>query len=279
MTQRQTGRLVAILALLTAGLLGIDRGADGHFGEQRSLHFVVLEDVAIDGHVKRRRFEREVTQVLEHAYRSVGDVLGLRPRGKVRVVLYDSKAFDRLYGNLFAFRAAGFYERAIHVRAGVRVDLDLARTLHHEYTHAALAAAAGGYRPPGWVNEGLAEWFEARSVGQRALGRAQRRRLWVASRQGGVPALAALSGPSFVGLSAGQAELAYLWSYAAIDHLAHSRRPDRLRRFVELLLRSRDPGAALRRVYRLDLDALDRELRLELGAHPAAAAAVRKSSL
>lgn len=279
MAQCHTAGRLAVLVLVAVGLLGIDRGADGSFGERRSLHFVVLEDVAIDGYVQRRRFQRQVTAVLEHAYRSIGDVLGLRPRGKVRVVLYDPRAFDRLYGRLFGFRAAGFYETAIHVRAGVRVDLALARTLHHEYTHAALAAAARGYRPPGWVSEGLAEWFEARSVGQRALGRGQRRRLWLAARHGGVPTLSALAAPSFVGLSAEQADVAYLWSYAAIDHLAHRGRSAQLRRFVEILLRSRSPGIALRRVYRLDLDALDRELRLRLGALPAGAESPRAGRL
>jgi hypothetical protein len=241
-----------------------DRGADGRFSERDSMHFVVFEDVAIERSGRRRQFERQVLGVLESAYDRVGSKLGLRPRSKIRAVIYDPEVFDASFSGRFTFPAVGFFDRVIHIRGAERVDNRLAQTLHHEYTHAALAAASPSYRVPGWVNEGLAEWFEALAVGRRGLTGGQLARLAEASRAGNVPTLRELESPSFVGMDPARAGLAYLKSYATIEHLERRHGARSLRRFVDELLRTRSVNRALGRAFRLDLDKLEARLEDEL---------------
>ncbi len=130
---------VFALAAVCAGPAGASgRGADGDFDRRRSSHFLLLQDVAIDnysGATGSRRFERAVLAVLEDAHDQLRKVLDVSPRQPVRVVIYDTDVFERDYGHLFRFSAAGFYDGAIHVRAGTQVTGPLVRTLHHELGH------------------------------------------------------------------------------------------------------------------------------------------------
>jgi hypothetical protein len=254
-----------IILLAQATSVGaLDRGADGRFSERSSMHFEVFEDVAIERHSGRRQFERQVLEVLESAYDRIGDKLGLRPRSKIRVVIYDPNVFDASFADRFAFPTVGFYDRVIHIRGAERVDNRLAQTLHHEYLHAALDAASSSYRVPGWVNEGLAEWFEALAVGKRGLSRGQHARLASAVRDGSAPTLAELASPSFVGFAPEQAGLAYLKSYAAVEHLQRRHGDGALRKFMQELLRTRNLNRALERGFRLDLAELEARLASEL---------------
>ena len=128
------------------------------------------QDVAIDesgGFHGSRRFEQQVLDELERAYDELERWLGLRPQRQIAVVVYDPARFDAAFAGRFRFPAAGFYEGVIRVRGDTRLTDKLARVLHHEIVHAALDAAAPTLWLPGWVNEGAAEWFEARTAGQR----------------------------------------------------------------------------------------------------------------
>ena len=257
--------LLTALCLLPAESPGRDSGADGVFSERTSSHFVLLQDVDIarySGPRGSRHFEVEVLDVHENAYRRVGDVLGLRPRARLRVVVYHGDDFTNRFDGLFRFRAAGFFDGAIHVRGRVAIDQRLVRTLHHEYVHAAFAAA-GGSRLPGWVNEGVAEWFENRAVGKRHLSRGELRFLADAKRRQALLPLERL-GQGFSGLEAGQAAVAYLQSYATIDHLVRRAGERGLKRFMEQLLRTQSVARALKRTYRLDLAALEANVLAEL---------------
>ncbi len=148
------------------------RGADGNFDRRTSAHFVLYQDVDIDmtgGFRGSRRFEQGVLDVLEDAYELLDRTLGLRPGRKIEVIVYDPGIFDREFSRRFRFAAAGFYARVIRVRGDTQVHTGLVRVLNHELVHAALDAAAPSLIFPAWLNEGLAEWFEARSVGKRHL--------------------------------------------------------------------------------------------------------------
>jgi hypothetical protein len=263
-TRRLAAATLVLVALVPTRLGAIDRGADGRFTQRSSMHFILLEDVAIDRDARRRQFERQVLDVLESAYDRVADEIGVRPRSKVRAVVYDPDVFDQSFGGLFPFRAAGFYSSAIHIRGASRLDTGLAKTLFHEYTHAALASEAPSYAPPGWVNEGLAEWIEALSVGQRGTSPGQRAHLAAAARDGRLPSLASLGAPSFSRLPPESAVLAYLYSHAAIAHLEANWGDRALHDFVQTLLRTRHLETALRRAFRLDLPKLEAQLRAAL---------------
>src|SRR5262249_27714692 len=129
--------------------------------------------------------------------------------------------------------------------------------LHHELVHAALDAAAPSLWLPGWVNEGTAEWFEARTDGQHTLGAYQRAALSELAQRGQLFGLSALATPSFAGFSPGAAQAAYLESYALIDYLVRAHGERRLSDFLSALIQSRNLDRALRRVYRIDAATLE----------------------
>jgi hypothetical protein len=237
------------------------------FNERRSAHFVLYQDVAIDrysGPTGSRQFERDVLDVLEEAHDSVAELLGVRPVRPVEVVVYDENVFDAQFGELFGFSAAGFYHGQIRIRGAARLSEALLRTLRHEYVHAALDGAGSGPALPAWLNEGLAEWFEAAAAGKRLLDRGELTLLSDAHRRGALPSLEALSGPSFSRLPPEQASLAYLKSYALIEHLARLHGEALLRRFIVHVIRTGNVERALQQTYRRTAGEIERDLHGEL---------------
>jgi hypothetical protein len=259
---------IAILAFaLALPAPAAARGADGDFERRSSPHFDLHQDVAIDesgGFHGSRRFEQQVLDELERAYRELDRWLGLRPQRKIAVVVYDAARFDATFAGLFRFPAAGFYQGVIRVRGDTRLTEALARVLHHELVHAALDAAAPTLWLPGWVNEGAAEWFEARTAGQRSLTNGQRAALAQLARAGELHSVAALAQPSFAGMAPRAAAIAYLESYALIDHLVRSEGDRALGDFIAELISSRNLDRALRRVFRFDSAELEARFVREL---------------
>ena len=260
--------LGALLSALAAPGLAWDRGADGNFDQRTSAHFVLYQDVDIDergGFHGSRRFEQQVLDELERAYDGLEGLLGLRPARKIDVVIYDPALFDEQFRGLFRFPAAGFYQGVIRVRGATRLSVELSRVLHHELVHAALDAAAPALIFPGWVNEGGAEWFEARAHGKRGLSPWERSALAQMASQGELHALQSLNVRAFSGMGPRQAQVAYLQSYALIEFLVRRYGERSLPRFYDQLMQSRNLERALDRVYRLDSRELEAALLAELG--------------
>jgi hypothetical protein len=257
--------LLLATAVLAAGpARARDRGADGHFDRRESAHFVLWQDVDLDhrtGPLGSRRFEREVIAALEDGHAQLDRVLGLRPRRKIEVRIYDTEVFDRRFGARFGFPAAGFYGDAIHVRSRPRASASLVATLHHELVHAALDSAAPSLLLPAWLNEGLAEWFEARTAGRPALAPGDMARLRALAAAGALAPIEALAAPNLVHLDARDAGVAYLQSRALVAHLVELRGERALREVVALAIRTRDVERALERAAGLGTFALDRSLR------------------
>ena len=260
--------IAACAALTVLPAIAHARGADGEFEQRRSSHFVLHQDVAIDdrgGLRGSRRFEQQVLDELERAYDALGEWFALRPPRRIDVVVYDPARFDATFAGQFRFAAAGFYHGVIRVRGDTQLTVALSRVLHHELVHAALDAAAPTLWLPGWVNEGAAEWFEARTSGQRGLGARERAVLAGLAREGRLAPLSALAAPSFAGLDRGAAQVAYLQSYALIDYLARLEGERSLGDFIAELIQSRSLDRALHRVYRLDAATLETRFVRELG--------------
>jgi hypothetical protein len=239
------------------------------FRERRSTHFVLQQQVAVDertGPRGSRGFERDVLAVLESAHDAIRETLGIAPREAVRVIVYDPVVFDRDLGGAFRFAAAAFYDGSIHVRGESVVSNALARTLHHEFVHAALASAAPMHVYPAWLNEGLAEYFERRSTGRRHLTPGEHATLASAVHDGTWIPLADLGGTSFAGLDAATAPLAYLESYATIEHLARTSGESSLRPLVSNVRRLAGIDTALARAFRLDLPQIEQRLLDELAS-------------
>ena len=137
---RQLTSLALALACLAGFADARDRGADGTWSTRRSSHFELHQDVALDrysGPTGSRAFELAVLETLESAHDRVREGIGVEPQARVQVFVYDPAAFDGAFVARFGFRAAGFWDGAIHVRGGTQLDARLAATLVHEYTHAA----------------------------------------------------------------------------------------------------------------------------------------------
>lgn len=259
--------LTCALVLGAGDAAARERGADGAFERRTSSHFVLLQDVDIDrasGWRGSDRFERRLLATLEDAYDRLDKILGLRPARPITVVVYDPAIFDASFAHLFRFAAAGFYGGDIRVRGDTQVTLRLERVLHHELVHAAFDAEAPSTVLPGWMNEGIAEWFESRGIGKRRLSAGELGRLEAAARAGALPPLGALSSPSFTHLGSERAGLAYLESYALIDHLVRRHGERDLRRFSREFVRTGNLSRSLARIYNTDLAKLEREFRSEL---------------
>jgi hypothetical protein len=177
------------------------------------------------------------------------------------VLVYDAARFDAEFSGLFRFRAAGFFRGVICVRGSTHLDAELVHVLHHEFVHAALEQEApASLAIPGWINEGLAEWFAYRALGKRGLSGSEAAYLEQASRTGELPSLTSLAAPSFAGLSAEYAGTAYLTSYAAIADLIARGGERRFASFLADFLRGGRLERSLRRNYRLSLSQLDTAL-------------------
>ena len=244
-----------------------ERGADGKWSARRSSHFELLQDVALERYSGRdgsRAFEIAVLAALESAHDRVRDGIGVEPRARVRVFVYDPGVFDASYSARFGFRAAGFWDGAIHVRGGTEVDARIVGTLVHEYLHAALASLAPADVWPAWLNEGLAELFEREALGAVRLGARERAELQLAIARGHWLPLAALGGPSFAGLDEPSARLAYLESYACVEQMLRRYGRERIERLVEELAKTRRVERALQRALRTDLAKLEAQLLADL---------------
>jgi hypothetical protein len=212
-----------------------------------------------------RRFEQLVLAELESGYDRLHALLGLEPPRPIDVMVYDPGIFDRQFAGRFRFAAAGFYHGVIRVRGDTVLGIGLSRVLHHELVHAALDAAMPSTALPAWLNEGLAEWFEARVSGKRHLTAREYAVLQRQLAQGGLFSLAQLSAPSFSGFSAEAAGLAYLQSYAMFEYLARLSGERALRELVEEVVRTRNLARAFERSFRASLAELEAGFLAQLG--------------
>jgi hypothetical protein len=256
--------LVLALGLLLAAPLA---GADGRWNERTSSHFQLFESLGFarySGPDGSRAFERAVLATLEDAHAKVRDLLKVEPRTRVHVYVYAPDVFDADYAARFGFRAAGFWDGSMHVRGGQYFDARLVSTLHHEYVHAALESAAPRDIWPAWLNEGLAEYFERRALGQDHLLAAEDARLRNAVASGAWIPLEELSGPSLAGLAQAPAELAYLESYAAVEMMFRRAGVARVQNLVREMARTRSLDRALDGALRVTLAGLQAQLLDEL---------------
>lgn len=262
------GLLLALgLVAPPAAAIG-DEGADGRFERRDSFHFTLYQDVDLDessGLRGSRQFEQDVLRELEAAYGRLDRLLALRPDRKLSVTIWDPALFDARFAGLFRFPAAGFYGGSIQIRGATGITDALVRVLHHELVHAALDAESALVLPA-WLNEGLAEWFEARAFGERGLGGRERAVLGSIARAGALPFLGDLSQPGFGGLGPDAAAIAYLESRAFVDFLAETGGEGSLVELWSAVMRSGSVERGVRRVYRRDLETLERAFRSALGA-------------
>jgi tetratricopeptide (TPR) repeat protein len=109
-----------------------------------------------------------VIDILEDAYRTIGQEIDIFPSNPVSVVLYNEKKFfdvTRAPG-----WAGGLYDGKIRIPIGGmrESDPEVKRILYHEYTHALVSGITS--HCPRWLHEGLAEYFSLDRGGTRTIG-------------------------------------------------------------------------------------------------------------
>ncbi len=156
-TQRatQNPELHSYLELVTAKVKQAAK-AEQKFSSRVSSHFTVKFDGNEDYDVWHR-----VLDILEDAYRDIGQKIGYYPSKPITVVLYTKAAFPSATGS--PAWADGLFDPMlgriqIPTQGALTNQSWLSRVLRHEFVHALLHERVGGElgMVPTWLNEGLA---------------------------------------------------------------------------------------------------------------------------
>ena len=103
----------------------------------------------------------ELRELLRETYRNISQEFAYYFNHQVVVILYDEDDFRKITNA--PHWAAGLYDGKVRMpvsRKGFG-ETDLRALTAHEVTHAFVAAMSGN-QAPGWINEGLAEYMEAK---------------------------------------------------------------------------------------------------------------------
>jgi hypothetical protein len=130
------------------------RKAEQNFHARDSSHFTVKYDGAEDYAVWTR-----VLEILEDAYRDIGQQLGHYPGKPILVVLHTRQNFHNATGG--PAWSDGLYDPSlgrikVPTQGALTDQAWLTRVLRHEFVHALLDDRLEGHRIPQWLNEGLA---------------------------------------------------------------------------------------------------------------------------
>ncbi len=178
-----------------------------------------------------------VVKVIDETWDDLGTKLGFVPERPVTVVLQTAKAFydtTRAPGWVAAWNDGTI---RVPVAGLDRPTPGLVRVLRHELAHSFVASRTGANCPT-WLQEGLAQWLEGGDPWREDAALAR------IARSSPLPRLEALEEP-FVGLSEGQALLAYAGSLSAVSYLVKQYGLDGLRRVIASLALGRSASEAL----------------------------------
>lgn len=130
------------------------RKSEQKFQARDSTHFTVKYDGGEDYAVWTR-----VLEILEDAYRDLGQRLGHFPTKPILVVLHTRETFHGATGG--PAWSDGLYDPSlgrikIPTQGALTDQVWLTRVLRHEFVHALLDDRLQGHRIPQWLNEGLA---------------------------------------------------------------------------------------------------------------------------
>lgn len=217
----------------TIARLKRDAEAEADYHSLGSSHFVIK----IEGR-EDTEAARTVLNALEDAYRRVGARFAYYPLERLEVVLYPDQTFREVTGS--PHWSGGIYDGRIKMPIGglARGSERLARTVRHEYAHAAIVTLSKG-KTPVWLNEGLAQVAE--ETGDE--GRINRLRMAVAD--GSVMSLGDLEG-GFTRFDRDQASLAYSQAYFAAKWLLDHKGGYNVRRLLEAMATADSTDTAFR---------------------------------
>lgn len=236
----------------TIARLKRDAEAEAGYHALGSSHFVIKVEGREDSEAARL-----VLNALEDAYRRVGARFAYYPLERLEVVLYPDQTFREVTGS--PHWSGGIYDGRIKLPIGglARGNERLARTVRHEYAHAAIVTLSSG-KAPVWLNEGLAQVAEETDD----QGRTNRLRMAVAD--GTLLSLGDLEG-GFTRFDREQASLAYSQAYFAAKYLLEQKGGYNVRRLLEAMAIADDTDTAFRRALGMPYAEFERHLLAALG--------------
>lgn len=227
-----------------------ENSAENNYSERNTGHFVLRYEGAQSSEALRD----QILATLESAYQDLSRQFGSEPRASIEVVLYTNQAYFDVTRAPAWTGALNDGKIRIPLRGMSYVNSELARVLRHELTHSFVNQATQG-RCPLWLNEGIAQMLEPKSLGSMGAPLAQ---LFKAERA--IPLNALETG--FASLSAPQAAVAYAESLATVTYIRDQYGMSDVIRILERLNQGESVESALRTTIHCDY----RELQEETGA-------------
>jgi tetratricopeptide (TPR) repeat protein len=249
---RAPDRLAPLLAKMTR-----EQSLQNRFLQTGTRHFLIQ----FDGGENRER-AYQILDLLESAYRDVGQAFGVFPDEEITVILYNNEQFRDVTQT--PGWTNGIYDGKIRLPAGGGVPdrALLARVLYHEYTHVIVHELSDN-RAPTWLNEGLAVYFEGLTSGNLSDSQeASTRSLTRLSPSAFIP-LAALH-ESFLEFSSDQAATAYAESFSATRYLINRYGLPRVKELLQQLSASRPFDQTFETVFFLPYQEFERLWRTTL---------------
>ncbi|MCU1302855.1 MAG: repeat protein [Candidatus Sulfotelmatobacter sp.] len=225
-----------------------EQNVESDFAQRESSHFVLH----YEGKQTSEAFRGQILAALESDYEDLARDLGTPPRDNILVTLYTEQAFFDVTRAPSWIGALNDGKLRIPISGLSSMTSQLARVLKHELAHSFINQISSNHCPP-WLNEGIAQLLEPRSLG--SDGR-QLAHLFKTERN--IP-LNSLEG-SFMRLSGTDAYWAYAESLAAVSYINDSYGIDDLQRILQRLGQGSSIEAALRSTIHSDYGQLESEI-------------------
>jgi tetratricopeptide (TPR) repeat protein len=221
---------------------------EADFSQRESSHFTLR----YEGKQTSEQLRRELIATLESEYDDLVRELGVAPRASIPVILYTEQAFFDVTHAPSWSGAVNDGKLRIPVSGLTSMTSDLARVLKHELAHSFVNQASGG-RCPTWLNEGIAQALEPKTLSSNG-----RRLSQLFHAQQEIP-YNALEG-SFMRFSPVEAVLAYDESLAAVQYINDTYGLSDVERILERLGQGSSTEAALRATIHSDYGQLESEV-------------------
>jgi tetratricopeptide (TPR) repeat protein len=224
-----------------------EANTEADFSQKESSHFTLH----FEGKQTSEEFRRQLIATLESQYDDLVRELGVAPRASISVTLYTEQSFFDVTHAPSWSGAVNDGKLRIPISGLSSMTSDLARVLKHELAHSFVNQASGG-RCPTWLNEGIAQSVEPKSLAN------GRRLAQLFQAQQAIP-YNALEG-SFMRFSPVEALLAYEESLAAVEYINETYGMSDIQRILQRLSEGSSIEAALRASIHSDYGQLESEV-------------------
>jgi tetratricopeptide (TPR) repeat protein len=225
-----------------------EQNAETDFTQSESGHFTLH----YEGQQTSAAFREQIVAALESDYDDLSRDLGNPPRDNILVTLYTEQTFFDVTRAPSWTGALNDGKLRIPVSGMSSMTSELSRVLKHELAHTFINSITAG-RCPYWLNEGIAQFLEPKSLSSDGRQLAQ---LFKAQHEA---PLNALEG-SFMQYSGPEAYLAYAESLAAVSYINDAYGMSDIQRILQRIGEGSSTEAALRATIHSDYGQFESEL-------------------